>query len=68
MMTKESDKTRITKVNRYYDTEYDIEYFDFEINGDKPDPEEETEEINAEAQSKPADTLSLYDLRWSRVL
>ena len=44
-MQKENNVLRITKVNRYYDTEHDIEYFDIEFNGDKPDPEEDTVKI-----------------------
>ena len=63
-MTKESDRMRITKVNRYYDSEYDIEYFDFEINGDTPNTEEETEEIDAETNKRTTDKVSLYDIRW----
>ncbi|MBQ3349739.1 MAG: hypothetical protein IJG38_05020 [Thermoguttaceae bacterium] len=66
-MEKENEGFTITKINRYYDTEYDIEYFDMEINGDKPDPEADTVEINAETKPKPSDTFSLYDLRWCRV-
>ncbi len=63
-MEKESDRMRITKVNRYYDTEYDIEYFDFEINGDTPDPEEDTQELDSESNNQ---AVNIYDLRWCQV-
>lgn len=33
---QQDDGFKITKVNRYYDPEYSVEYFDIEINGDKP--------------------------------
>lgn len=34
--------SNITKVNRYYDPQMGVEYFDFEINGDKASPEDGT--------------------------
>lgn len=39
---KIGSESRITKVNRYYDPQMGVEYFDFEINGDKASPEDDT--------------------------
>ena len=35
-------ESRITKVNRYYDPQMGVEYLDFEVNGDKASPEDDT--------------------------
>lgn len=66
-MEKENDGWVVTKINKYYDPEYDIEYCDIEVNGEKPDPEEDTVKLDAETKSKSSDKISLYDLRWCRV-
>ena len=36
-------ESRITKRNRYYDPQMGVEYFDFEVNGDKDSSEDDTE-------------------------
>lgn len=62
-MEKENDGWVVTKINKYYDPEYDIEYCDIEVNGEKPDPEEDTVKIDAE--ENPA---TIYELsRWYQV-
>lgn len=42
VLAEEKDKSRITKVNRYYDPQMGVEYFDFEINGEEVSPEDDT--------------------------
>lgn len=40
--TPADNSSNITKVNRYYDPQMGVEYLDFEINGDKASPEDDT--------------------------
>lgn len=63
-MEKENDGWVITKINKYYDPEYDIEYCDIEVNGEKPDPEEDTQELDSESNNQ---AVNIYDLRWCHV-